>query len=211
MNSPPTATASAVFRIFPPPRRSSAIRNRDRESGTVAGQATDLSRGCQARRRVRATLAPRRLEYRFVKPRPLLALVEQQRRIDDAQRRGAEGWLQLAPGGHEAALGEDALPRLADHEVVVEERGVRMRRPAREPEAVGPCNRRRDHEPVERRALALELLGGEVVHRERERHLARGDEICEQRMAAAHRDAAHRDEIAEKAQSLGLPEPRTHR
>src|SRR5438128_933681 len=186
MNSPPTATASAVFRIFPPPRRSSAIRNRDRESGTVAGEATDLSRGCQASRRVRATLAPRRLEYRFVKPRPLLAFVEQQRRIDDAQRRGTERWLQLAPGGHETALGEDTLSRLADHEVVVEERRVGMRGAAREREPVGARDRRRDHVPVERRALALELLGGEVVHRERERHLAGGDQIREQRMTASH-------------------------
>src|SRR5207248_11013894 len=97
MNSPPTATASAVFRIFPPPRRSSAIRNRDRESGTVAGQATHLSRGCQASRRVRATLAPRGLEYRFVKPRPPLAFVEQQRGIGDPQRRGAERWPPPAP------------------------------------------------------------------------------------------------------------------
>ncbi len=70
--------------------------------------------------------------------------------------------------------------------VIEKERGVDDdERRAGEREAVGARHRRRNHEPVERRPFALELLGGEVLDRERERNFARGDEVREQRETGA--------------------------
>src|SRR5918912_1434848 len=100
-------------------------------------------------RRAHATLsASRREEDRLVEPRPLLGLVEHQGRIDNEERLAAERRrLQLAPCRHEAALAEDALRLDAQHEVIVEERGMRMRGAAGERDAVGARDRRRNNEP----------------------------------------------------------------
>src|SRR5258706_14814191 len=70
--------------------------------------------------------------------------------------------------------------------VIEKERGVDDdERRAGERGAVGARARRRNHEPVERRAFALELLGGEVLDRERERNFARGDEAARRPRAAS--------------------------
>src|SRR5437764_6694310 len=109
------------------------------------------------------TLAPRAEESGLVKTSPFLRLVEDERRIDDAQPLGTERrGLQVAARGHETAFDEQALRLLADHEVVVEERGMRMRRGTRQRQAIRAGNRRRNNEPAERRSLAFQLLGGEV-------------------------------------------------
>src|SRR5260221_2887502 len=70
--------------------------------------------------------------------------------------------------------------------VIEKERGVDDdERRAGEREAVGARHRRRNHEPVERRPFALELLGGEVLDRERERNFARVDEAARRPRAAS--------------------------
>ena len=83
----------------------------------------------------------------------------------------------FAVGRHEVARQEHALALRADLELVQEHRRVRVRRARGDADAVGARDRRRDHEPVDRRALVLQLLGLVVVDGERERHLARGDEL----------------------------------
>src|SRR5438094_9682982 len=89
-----------------------------------------------------ATSAPLGKEDRLIEAGPLFRLVEHQRRIDHAQRLAGEGTLHRPARREEAALLEDALALLADHEVVIEQRRVRVRRTAREREAVGARDRR---------------------------------------------------------------------
>ena len=61
-------------------------------------------------------------------------------------------------------------------------------------------------EPVDRRAVVLELLGLVIVDGQRERHFARHHQIDEQGVALAHRHAVGRDDVAEQLESLGLAE-----
>src|SRR5438105_4607973 len=126
----------------------------------VAGKATSAapplsrttSRSATQWRRVVARL---RKKDRFVEPGPLVRLIQRDSGIDDLERLSAKSALPLAARGEEASRLQDALAVIADHEVVVEPRGARMRRPPRHGHPVGARHRGRDHEPVERRALAL--------------------------------------------------------
>src|SRR5204863_21898 len=105
---------------------------------------------------------------------------------------------------HEVALREYLLALLADLEVVEEHRGVRMRGAARDADSVRPRDRRADREPVDRRALALELFGLVIVYGQRERHLTRHDELREQRMPLAHRHAVFCDDLLEEFRAPDL-------
>src|SRR6266700_1618079 len=129
---------------------------------------------------------PRRLsslaENLLVQLHPLVVLVERDARVDKLERQLVERRVDLFARRHEVTLREDLLAFLADLEVVEEHRGVRMRGAARDADSVRPRDRRADREPVDRRALALELFGFVIVYGQSERHLARHDELSEQRM-----------------------------
>jgi hypothetical protein len=135
---------------------------------------------------------------------PALALVEHFHRIDELERQAVQRGLDSAAGRHELPLGEDALAFLADHEIVVEQGGMRMRRTPGDGDAVRARDRGRQHEPVERRAFLLQLLCGEVVNGQSERHLAGGDEVGKQGMASTHRDAVPGGEGAKQSKPLAL-------
>ena len=59
-------------------------------------------------------------------------------------------------------------------------------------------------DPVDRRAVVLELHDLVEIGRQRQRHLAGHDEIGEQRVALAHRDAVRGDDVAEQLQAALL-------
>src|SRR6266508_3758410 len=151
---------------------------------------------------------PRRLaslaENLLVQLHPLVVLVEGDARVDELERQLVERRVDFPVRRHEVALREDLLAFLADLEVVEQHRGVRMRGAARDADPVRPRDRRADREPVDRRALALELFGLVIVYGQRERHLARHDELREQRVALAHRHAVSCDDLLEEFRALGL-------
>ncbi len=109
----------------------------------------------------------------------------------------------LRIGRRHVALGHDLLA-LADHEIVEQQRRVRMRRAARHRRAVAERDHRLEIERLDRRAVALLLLGLVAVDRERERHFARLHQIGKQRVAAAHRHAVGLHDVAEELQALLL-------
>ncbi len=149
--------------------------------------------------------SPRRRDDRLlIEVLPLLRLVERGGGIDERECAGERG-LDLAARRHEGATGEDLLA-LADHEIVEQRRGVGMRRVAREPLRRQAGDRRRQHEPVDRRAFAFSLLGEEAVDSERERNLAACDQAGEHAVALAHRDAVLRHDVAKQPQPGGLAE-----
>src|SRR5207237_9575083 len=76
--------------------------------------------------------------------------------------------------------------------------------------AFEPGDRRRNRRPIERRAALLELRGAERIDRERERHLAGDDEIGQQRVALAHRNAVGGDDAAKQLQAAVLAEAVDH-
>src|SRR5215471_6752783 len=79
-----------------------------------------------------------------------------------------------------------------------------MRGAARDAGALEARNGRWNRDPVERRTALLELLGAERIGGEREWHLAGDDQIGEQRVAAAHRDAVGGDDVAKELQPARL-------
>src|SRR5712664_3515332 len=116
-------------------------------------------------------------ENLFVQLHPLAVLVERDARVDELERQLVERRVDFPVRRHEVALREDLLAFLADLEVVEQHRGVRVRGAARHPDSVRPRDRRADGEPVDRRALALELFGLVIVYGQRERHLTRHDAL----------------------------------
>src|SRR6266705_4262077 len=151
---------------------------------------------------------PRRLrtlaENLLVQLHPLVVLVERDARVDELERQLVERRVDFFARRHEVALREDLLAFLADLEVVEEHRGVRMRGAARDADSVRPRDRRSDREPVDRRSLTLELLGLVIVYGQRERHLARHDELRKKRMPLADRYAVLLDDLLEELRALGL-------
>src|SRR6476660_6018711 len=117
---------------------------------------------------------------------PLAAVVDHRLRIDEAKREPVERRVDRPVRWHEVARQEQALALLAELELVPEQRRVRVRRARGDTDAVGTCDRRRDHVPVDRRSLVLQLLGLVVVYGQRDRHLARRDELRQQRVPLAH-------------------------
>src|SRR5947208_16641020 len=81
-----------------------------------------------------------------------------------------------------------------------------MRGATRDADSVRPRDRRADREPVDRRALALELFGLVIVYGQRERHLARHDELREQGVPLAHRHAVFCDDLLENFPALAFAE-----
>src|SRR6267378_537217 len=97
-------------------------------------------------------------------------------------------------------------------EVFVEEpRGLRMRRLARDADAVDARDERLERKPVDRRALSLGVLDHVAVERERQRHLAGYHHVGEHRVAVAHREPARRGDAPEKLGALPLAERPEHR
>src|SRR5205823_2929628 len=147
---------------------------------------------------------PTLAENLFVQVRPLVVFVERDSRVDELERQLVERRVDFPARRHEVALREYLLALLADLEVVEEHRGVRMRGAARDADSVRPRDRRADREPVDRRALALELFGLVIVYGQRERHLTRHDQLREQRMPLAHRHAVFCDDLLEEFRAPGL-------
>src|SRR6266849_4758504 len=100
----------------------------------------------------------------LVQLRPLVVFVEGYARIDELERQLVERRVHLFARRHEVALRENLLAFFADLEVIKEHRRVRVRSAARNPHSVRPRDRGADREPVDRRALALELLGLVIVY-----------------------------------------------
>jgi len=67
-------------------------------------------------------------------------------------------------------------------------------------------DRGRQHEPLERSALLLQLLGGEIVDGERERHFARGHHLREKAVPSSHRQAVLRRQLAKQPQPGLFPQ-----
>src|SRR5207302_5967345 len=80
-----------------------------------------------------------------------------------------------------------------------------MRWPSGNADAVGSADHRIDAEPFDRRPGTLQLFDAVAVDGQRKRHFARGDQVREKRMAAAHRPAGGGDDVAEKLRALLLP------
>src|SRR6266853_4333592 len=152
----------------------------------------------------RSVRLPSLAENLFVQLHPLIVLVERDARVHELERQLVERRVDSPVRRHEVALREDLLAFLADLEVVEEHRRVRMRGAARDADSVRPRDRRADGKPVDRRALALELFGLVIVYGQRERHLARYDELREQRMPLAHRYPVFCDDLLEKFRALDL-------
>src|SRR6266545_2717127 len=142
----------------------------------------------------------------FVQLRPALALIDEEHRVDDFQRAPIERGANLSARWNRLAVRENLLAVVADHEFVVQQGRMRMRGALDHGEPVAMRDRGRKHEPVERRPLLLELLGGEIVDGERERHFARGHHLREKAVPSAHRQAVLRHQLAEQAQAFFLPE-----
>src|SRR5258708_13790294 len=83
---------------------------------------------------------------------------------------------------------------------------MRMRGAADDGEPVAVRDRGRKREPLQRRALLLELLGGEIVDGERERHFAGGYHLREKTVPSSHRQALVRRQLAKQPQALPFPE-----
>src|SRR3981189_3816969 len=113
---------------------------------------------------------PSLAENLLVQLHPLVVLVERDARVDELQRQLVWRRVYFPFRRHEVALRENLLAFLADLEVVEEHRGVRMRGAARDADSVRPRDRRADRDPLDRRALALELFCLVIVYGQRERH-----------------------------------------
>src|SRR6266540_5291244 len=122
MKSAPTASAIAFLFIFPPPVNVPLWR-------TVILSTEQSRQTLRATRRVcQVSSAAPRQEDGFVQAHPVSRLVEDLRRIDDFQRAAGQGTVEPAAGRHEAASLQDPLAIPADHEIVIEQRCVRVRR-----------------------------------------------------------------------------------
>ena len=124
-------------------------------------------------------------------------MIEDRSRIDELERALIEGRLDASADGDELALGQDVLALVTDEEIEEQHRRIRVRRVSRERFARGPGDCRRNHEPVERRAPALCLLGQKTVDRERQRHFARRDQVGEEAVTLAHGHAVRGDDVSE--------------
>src|SRR5437588_324557 len=145
-------------------------------------------------------------EQILIELRPFVVIVQHHLRVDERERHLVERRVELAVRRHEIAPGKNTLPLFADLEIIEQHCGVRMRRPPHDGDAVGSRHRRTDREPLDRRALPLELLRLVVVDRQRERHLARDHELRQQGMPPADGDAVRRDDFPEDAYAARLPE-----
>src|SRR5262245_3958917 len=159
---------------------------------------------------------PRRADDRaLIDLLPLAGLVEHHRGIDDLELAAIEWRLDLPAHGDELAAGQNLLP-LAEQEVEEQHCRIGMRSVAGEALRGGARDRRRQHKPIERRALELGLLGEEAVDRKRQRHLAGGDQVGEQAVTLAHGDAVLVDDLAKEphrcrlARAWCLPHLRDH-
>src|SRR6267142_6615902 len=95
----------------------------------------------------------------LVKLRPLVVIVQHDFRIDQRQRDLVERRVDLPVRRYEIAHGKNTLPLFADLEIIEQHCGMRMRRPPHDGDAAGSRHRRTYREPLDRRALSLELLG----------------------------------------------------
>ena len=86
-----------------------------------------------------------------------------------------------------------------------------MWRAPRDADAAHAADHGLEREPVDRRAFALRTLGDVLVHGERERHVACDHQVVEQRVAAAHRNAVLRHQLAEEADTFFLAHVHGHR
>ena len=118
-----------------------------------------------------------------VQLRPLVALVEDLRRVDHVELHVERPNLHI--GRREVASREQHL-RLVQHEIQEQHRGMRACRALQHPGAEEARKARRNDVPVERGAGVLQLLGLVVIERERERNLPAHHQIGEQRVALAH-------------------------
>src|SRR5437660_1949209 len=100
--------------------------------------------------------------------------------------------------------------RLREEVFVEEPRGVRMRRLARDADAVDARDERLECKPVDRRALPFCLLDHVAIHRERERYLARYHHVGEHRVAMANGEAVTRRHLAEELRAVALAERLQH-
>ena len=87
---------------------------------------------------------------------------------------------------------------------------MRIRRIARNAYAIGASNCRAQRQPVDWRTLLLQLLGLVVVDGQRERDLAGGDQLRQQRMPLAHRHAVGGDDVLEQLDAARFTELRSH-
>src|SRR5262249_9299893 len=136
---------------------------------------------------------------------PFGAVVEHDLRVDEVRRDAVEHRGNLARRWHELALEHHPLS-LADHEIVEQERRMRMGRALGDRNAIRPRYHRIDREPVDRRTVLLRYLGVLHVDRESDRHLAGGGEVGDHGMALAHRQAVDGHDIAEELEAALLAE-----
>src|SRR5262249_48249059 len=130
---------------------------------------------------------------------PLSRLIEDHGRIDELERALVEGRLDASAHGDELALGQDLLALVPDQEIEEQHRRIGVRRVSREPFGRGPRDRRRNHEPVERRAPRLRLLGKKPEGGGRKGPLARRNQVGEKAVTLAHGHAVRGDDVAEQA------------
>src|SRR6476620_416878 len=107
---------------------------------------------------------------------PFAGLIKHQGRIDDPDRVMRKRRVDLAAGRNKVAAGENLL-RVGKEKIVKQNCRVRMRCIARQSLRRGARDCRRKDKPVERRTVALGLLGEEAVGRKRKVHFSRGDKI----------------------------------
>src|SRR5207248_3611944 len=108
--------------------------------------------------------------------------------IDEEELAAIEARGELFQRRDVMELHEQRL-RIAQAVLVEELRRLRMRRAARDADTVRARDRRREREPVDRRAALARGVDQVAVDGERERHLARYHEVGEDRISLTHREA----------------------
>src|SRR6202048_4754018 len=99
-----------------------------------------------------------------------------------------------------AANSKDFLS-IREKEIVEQQRRMGMGCIASESFSGGACDGRRQREPIDRGALALALLSQIAVSGKSERYFPRSNEVVDQAVPLAHRDAIRGHDIAEERQA----------
>src|ERR1700730_16071975 len=129
---------------------------------------------------------------------PLAGLIEHGGRIDELERDFV--WrLGIQMDRQELPISKDFLS-IREKEIVEQQRRMGVGCIAGESFSGGACDGRRQREPIDRGALALALLSQIAVSGKSERYFPRSNEVVDQAVPLAHRDAIRGHDIAEELQ-----------
>ena len=143
-------------------------------------------------------LSSRRVRDDLTKiPIPFLIFVQRFRRIDECEGNIVGKGRRVAPRREEVAIAQHVLS-VGQHEFEEQDRAVRMRHTARDTGAFETSHPGRDDEPRNRGAAFPKLLGFVGVGGECKRHFSGNDEIRQQGVTLANRNAVGGDDIAEQ-------------